>query len=84
MIDLISLFTTTINLTCIVRHDVYPLLCAPSQQARVQRGKEAEGIRRVRKPAVNSVVAVVFFLFLVIQFSPERAGHLHFFSDWVI
>jgi len=26
----------------------------------VQRGKEAEGFRRVRKPTVNSVVAVVF------------------------
>jgi hypothetical protein len=32
----------------------------PRATARAQRGKEARGFRRVRKPAVNSVVAVVF------------------------
>jgi DNA-binding protein len=35
----------------------------------VQRGKEAEGFRRVRKPAVNYVVAVVFSYFLSFNFS---------------
>jgi hypothetical protein len=50
---------------------VYPLLCAPSRKARVQRGKEAEGFRRVRKPTINYVVAVVFFLFSVILFSQK-------------
>jgi hypothetical protein len=39
---------------------------------RVQRGKEAEGFRRVRKPVVNSVVAVVFSYFLL--FTSLRKG----------
>jgi len=37
-----------------------PACYVPRAIARVQRGKEAEGFRSVRKPAVNSVVAVVF------------------------
>jgi len=42
----------------------------------VQRGKEAEGFRRVRKPAVNSVVAVVFSYFSLFNLSSKKGRGL--------